>query len=102
MSTRLNWRFLLAVLICATLALAPAVAETRAGSSVAGHSSSRGSRGAQTHVKQPAPPSRSVPPLSPETGHPRDSTPALPPPAYSAPALPAPAHSADSFFQQHP
>src|SRR3712207_1164180 len=40
----LIWPFFLLVFFCATLALTPAIAETRAGSSVAGHSSSMPAR----------------------------------------------------------
>jgi hypothetical protein len=40
----LIWPFFLLVFFCATLAPAPAIAETRAGSSVAGHSSSMPAR----------------------------------------------------------
>jgi hypothetical protein len=103
MSLRLlDWRFLLSVFFCATLALAPAIAETRAGSSARRHSSSMGSGGSQTHGKQQAPPRRSVPPLSPETARSPGSTPALSSPAHSAPALQPSASSPDSFFQRHP
>src|ERR1700730_17752933 len=50
MSNRmLNWRILLAVLIAATLTLAPAIADARAGSSAGGRSSSMGSRGLRTY-----------------------------------------------------
>ena len=65
MSNRmLNWRILLAVFIAATLALAPAIAEARAGSSAGGRSSSMGSRGLRTYENNGAQPlSRSVTPL---------------------------------------
>ena len=41
----LNWRVLLALCCCAFLALAPAIAEARAGASFGGRPSSIGSRG---------------------------------------------------------
>ena len=93
MSNRmLNWRILLAVFIAATLALAPAIAEARAGSSAGGRSSSMGSRGSRTFENNGAPPlSRSVTPL------PQPSR----PPGF-APAAPAPAFGGGSFFQRHP
>jgi len=93
MSIRLlNWRILLAVFIAATLALAPAIAEARAGSSSGGRSSSMGSRGSRTYENNGAEPlSRSVTPL------PQPSR----PPGF-APAAPAPAYGGGSFFQRHP
>jgi predicted lipid-binding transport protein (Tim44 family) len=93
MSNRmLNWRILLAVFIAATLALAPAIAEARAGSSAGGRSSSMGSRGSRTFENNGAQPlSRSVTPL------PQPSR----PPGF-APAAPAPAFGGGSFFQRHP
>jgi hypothetical protein len=65
MSRRLlNWRILLALLFSTTLALAPAVAEARAGSSYGGRSSSMGSRGLRTYENNGAQPlSRSATPL---------------------------------------
>lgn len=45
---RLNWRVLFALICCAFLALAPALAEARAGSSYGGRPSSFGSRGARS------------------------------------------------------
>ena len=65
MSRRLlNWRILLALLFSMTLALAPAVAEARAGSSYGGRSSSMGSRGLRTYENNGAQPlSRSATPL---------------------------------------
>src|SRR5690349_6653049 len=62
MSNRLpNWRTLLAIFIAATLTLAPALAEARAGSSAGGRSSSMGSRGSRTYEDNGAQPlSRSV------------------------------------------
>ena len=93
MSRRLlNWRILLALFFSVNLALAPAIAEARAGSSSGGRSSSMGSRGSRTYENNGAQPlSRSVTPL-PET--PRQ--PGL------APAMPSPAYGGGSFFQRHP
>jgi predicted lipid-binding transport protein (Tim44 family) len=93
MSNRmLNWRVLLAVFIAATLALAPAIAEARAGSSAGGRSSSMGSRGSRTFENNGAQPlSRSVTPLSQPSR----------PPGF-APAAPAPAFGGGSIFQRHP
>jgi predicted lipid-binding transport protein (Tim44 family) len=92
MSNRLpNWRTLLAVFIAATLALAPAIAEARAGSSAGGRSSSMGSRGLRTYENNGAQPlSRSVTPL-PSPSRSPGFTPAMPAPAYGG-----------SFFQRHP
>ena len=89
----LNWRIFLALFFGATLALAPAIAEARAGSSAGGSSSGMGSRGSRTYENNNAQPlSRSVTPL-PQT--PR--SPAL------APATPSPAYAGGgSFFQRHP
>src|SRR5215467_9369631 len=92
MSKRLpNWRILLAVFVAGVLALAPAVAEARAGSSAGGRSSSMGSRGLRTYENNGAQPlSRSVTPApqpSPQPGF--------------APT-PAPAYGGGSFFQRHP
>ena len=59
----LNWRILAALLLCATLALAPAIAEARAGSSSGGRSSSMGSRGSRSFENNGAQPlSRSTTP----------------------------------------
>src|SRR5713101_3917378 len=93
MSRRLlNWRILLALFFCATLALAPAIAEARAGSSAGGSSSGMGSRGSRTYENNNAQPlSRSATP-APEA--PR--APGL------APAMPSPAYGGGSFFQRHP
>ena len=93
MSNRmLTWRILLALFIAATLALAPAIAEARAGSSAGGRSSSMGSRGSRTFENNGAEPlSRSVtPPPQPSR-----------PPGF-APGAPAPAFGGGSFFQRHP
>jgi predicted lipid-binding transport protein (Tim44 family) len=93
MSSRLlTWRILLALIFSVNLALAPAIAEARAGSSYGGRSSSMGSRGLRTYENNGAQPlSRSVTPV-PET--PRQ--PGL------APAIPSPAYGGGSFFQRHP
>jgi predicted lipid-binding transport protein (Tim44 family) len=89
---RLNWRILLALFFSATLALAPAIAEARAGGSFGGRSSSMGSRGLRTYENNGAQPlSRSVTP-SPEA----------PRPPGLAPAMPSPAYGGGSFFQRHP
>ena len=91
MSNRmLNWRILLAVFIAATLALAPAIAEARAGSSAGGRSSSMGSRGSRNFENNGAQPlSRSVTPL-PQPSQPPGFAPA------------APAFGGGSFLQRHP
>jgi predicted lipid-binding transport protein (Tim44 family) len=93
MSRRLlNWRILLALFFSLNLALAPAIAEARAGSSYGGRSSSMGSRGSRTYENNGAQPlSRSVTPL-PEA--PRQ-------PGFT-PSSPAPAYGGGSFFQRHP
>ena len=89
----LNWRILLALFLTANLALAPAIAEARAGSSYGGRSSSMGSRGLRTYENNGGQPlSRSVTPL-PQTA-PRQ-------PGF-APATPGPAYGGGSFFQRHP
>src|SRR6266853_1789480 len=93
MSRRLlNWRIFLALFFSVNLALAPAIAEARAGSSSGGSSSSMGSRGSRTYENNGAQPlSRSVSPL-----------PATPRPPGLAPAMPSPAYGGGSFFQRHP
>jgi predicted lipid-binding transport protein (Tim44 family) len=92
MSRRLlNWRIFLALFFSVNLALAPAIAEARAGSS-SGGSSSMGSRGSRTYENNGGQPlSRSVTPL-----------PATPRPPGLAPAMPTPAYGGGSFFQRHP
>jgi predicted lipid-binding transport protein (Tim44 family) len=90
MSRRLaNLRILLALFFCASLALAPAIAEARGGSSSGGRSSSMGSRGLRTYENNNAQPlGRSITPPQ--------QTPAQPgfaPPAYGG---------GGSFFQRHP
>ena len=59
-----NWRIILALFFCASVALAPAIAEARAGGSSGGRSSSMGSRGLRTYENNNAQPlSRSMTPL---------------------------------------
>ena len=85
-----NWRMILALVFCASVALAPAIAEARAGSSSGGRSSSMGSRGLRTYENNNAQPlSRSVTPLSQAPGQ-----------LGFAPAMPA--YGGGSFFQRHP
>src|ERR1700756_2400336 len=93
MSRRLaNLRILLELFFCASLALAPAIAEARGGSSAGGRSSSMGSRGLRTYENNNAQPlGRSVTPPQ--------QTPAQP---GFAPAVPSPAYGGGSFFQRHP
>jgi predicted lipid-binding transport protein (Tim44 family) len=92
MSRRLmNWRIFLALFVCASVALAPALAEARAGASSSGHSSSMGSRGSRTYENNSAQPlSRSMTTQSPA--------------AAAQPGLaPSPAYGGGgSFFQRHP
>jgi predicted lipid-binding transport protein (Tim44 family) len=94
MSRRLlNWRILLALFFSVNLALAPAIAEARAGSSAGGRSSSMGSRGSRTYENNGAQPlSRSVTP-APEVPRQPGFTPAAPAPLYGG---------GGSFFQRHP
>lgn len=81
-------RYVLALLFCLTLSLAPSLAEARAGSSHSSPSSSMGSRGSRTFENNGAAPvTRSMNP-----------TPS-PSPSYGAPA---PAYGGGSFFQRHP
>jgi len=85
-----NWRMMLALLFCASVALAPAIAEARAGGSAGGRPSSMGSRGLRTYENNNAQPlSRSVTPLPQAPGQPG-----------FAPAMPA--YGGGSFFQRHP
>jgi len=93
MARRLRkWRFILALFFCTSVALAPALAEARAGGSSGGGSSSMGSRGLRTYENNNAQPlSRSVTPLP--------QTPARP---GLSPTLPSPAYGGGSFFQRHP
>jgi predicted lipid-binding transport protein (Tim44 family) len=84
----LQWRILLPVFFCLTLALAPSLAEARAGSSFGGSSSSMGSRGARTFENNGAAPlTRSMNPS----------------PSASSPLSGATGMGAGgSFFQRHP
>src|SRR6266446_7190881 len=93
MSRRLlNWRILLALFFSVNLALAPAIAEARAGSSSGGSSSSMGSRGSRTYENNGAQPlSRSVTPA-----------PVTPRQPGFTPTMPSPAYGGGSFFQRHP
>ena len=87
--TLLNWRILLALVCCAFMALAPALAEARAGSSYGGRPSSFGSRGVRSWDNNGAQPlNRSVAPQPPSSPN-------------FAPGMPAPAYGG-SFFQRHP
>src|SRR5215831_4956759 len=93
MSKRLpNWRILLAVFVAGVLALAPAVAEARGGSSAGGRSSSMGSRGLRTYENNNAQP------LGRSMTQPQQ-TPAQP---GFTPAVPSSAYGGGSFFQRHP
>jgi predicted lipid-binding transport protein (Tim44 family) len=91
MSKRLmNWRIFLALFVCASMALAPAIADARAGGSFGGRSSSMGSRGTRTYENNSAQPlSRSM---------------TQPPATAAQPGFaPSPAAGAGgSFFQRHP
>jgi predicted lipid-binding transport protein (Tim44 family) len=93
MSRRLlNWRILLALLFCASLSLAPAIAEARAGGSFGSRASSMGSRGLRTYENNNAQPlSRSMTP-----GPQSPTQPGL------TPAAPSPMYGGGSFFQRHP
>jgi hypothetical protein len=85
-SRRLTWRVLLAIFFSMAIALAPAIADARAGGSFGGRSSSMGSRGSRTYDYNGAQPlSRSV---TPQPG--------------LAPTTPYPAYGGGSFFQRHP
>jgi predicted lipid-binding transport protein (Tim44 family) len=84
----LNWRVILALFCCAFLALAPALAEARAGGSFGGRPSSMGSRGARTWDNNGAQPlNRSLTPQQGLSGY------------AAGPTYPA---SGGSFFQRHP
>jgi predicted lipid-binding transport protein (Tim44 family) len=85
----LNWRVFLALFCCAFLALMPALAEARAGSSFGGRPSSIGSRGSRTWQNNGAQPlNRSLTPQPP--GQPG-----------IAPGPPSPAYGG-GFFQRNP
>ena len=83
-----SWRIILALFFSASVALAPAVAEARAGGSSGGRSSSMGSRGLRTYENNNAQP----------LGRSMTS------PAQSglSQAMPSPAYGGGSFFQRHP
>src|SRR5580700_6274035 len=88
----LQWRILLSLFFCLTVALAPALAEARAGSSFSSSgrssTSSMGSRGSRTFDNNGAAPvTRSMNPASPSTTSPLGGA--------------APAYGG-SFFQRHP
>ena len=90
----LQWRILLSLFFCLTLALAPSLAEARAGSSYSSggksSSSSMGSRGTRTFENNGAAPvTRSMNPVSPSTTSPLGGA-------------AAPAYGGGSFFQRHP
>jgi predicted lipid-binding transport protein (Tim44 family) len=88
--SRPNWRIVVALFCCAFMALAPALAEARAGGSFGGRPSSMGSRGSRSWENNGAQPlNRSVTPQPPPQT-----------PGYS-PGLPSPAYGG-SFFQRHP
>src|SRR5262245_32995287 len=83
----LQWRFVLPVLFCLTVALAPTLADARAGSSSSGGSSfgSRGSRSFESNGGAPL--QRSTAP-TPQAGSPIAGAPAT--------------ATGGSFFQRHP
>jgi predicted lipid-binding transport protein (Tim44 family) len=88
----LNWRILLSLVFCLTLALAPSLAEARAGASSSGAGSSMGSRGTRTFENNGAAPvTRSMNP-TPQATSPLSSG------AAGAPA----GAMGGSFFQRHP
>lgn len=78
-----NWRILLALFCCACMALAPALAEARAGSSYGGRPSSFGSRGVRSWDYNGAQPLNRSPAPS------------------AAPGMSGPGYGG-SFFQRHP
>ncbi len=83
-----NWRVILALLCCAFLALAPALAEARAGGSFGGRPSSIGSRGTRSWENNGAQPlNRSLTPQPGQSGY------------ASGPTYPA---YGGSLFQRHP
>jgi len=83
-----SWRIILALFFSASVALAPTIAEARAGGSSGGRSSSMGSRGLRTYENNNAQP----------LGRSMTS------PAQSglSPTTPSPAYGGGSFFQRHP
>ena len=83
-----RWRIILALFFSASVALAPAIAEARAGGSSGGRSSSMGSRGLRTYENNNAQPlGRSM--TSPAQSGLSEAT-------------PSPAYGGGSFFQRHP
>ena len=91
MATRLmSSRIFLALFVCATVALAPALADARAGSSSSGKSSSMGSRGSRTYDSNSAQPMNRSMTTQPQ--------------AAAQPGLAgSPAYAGGgSFFQRHP
>jgi len=87
----LQWRIMLSLVFCLALALAPSLAEARAGSSYGGGGSSFGSRGVRTFENNGAAPiTRSMNP-SPQSPSPLGG-------GMSAPAY----AGGGSFFQRHP
>ena len=83
-----SWRIILALFFSASVALAPAIAEARAGGSSGGRSSSMGSRGLRTYENNNAQPlGRSM--TSPAQSGLSEAT-------------PSPAYGGGSFFQRHP
>ncbi len=88
-NAKLNWRAILALVCCAFLALAPALAEARGGSSYGGRPSSFGSRGVRSWDNNGAQP------LNRSLATPAPSQPGL------APGMPAPAYGG-GMFQRHP
>jgi predicted lipid-binding transport protein (Tim44 family) len=89
-----RWRMPLSLFFCLTLALAPSLADARAGSSSSGggksSSSSMGSRGSRTYENNNAAPvTRSMTPSNPSATSPMGA----PSPAYAG---------GGSFFQRHP
>ena len=83
----LQWRVLLALFFCLTLALAPSLAEARAGSSSSSGGSSFGSRGTRTYQNNGATPlNRSMTQT----------------PSATSPLSGAGAYGGGSFFQRHP
>src|SRR5437588_3752425 len=87
-----RWRGLLALFFCLTLALAPSLAEARAGSSYSGGGSSMGSRGTRTFENNGA---------APVTRSMTQTTPHVTSPLGGA-AGAAGAMGGGSFFQRHP
>jgi predicted lipid-binding transport protein (Tim44 family) len=85
----INWRILLAFFCCMCVALAPMLAEARAGSSYGSRPSSFGSRGARSWEYNGAQPlNRSAAPQTPSGPN-------------FAPGMPSPGFGG-SFFQRHP